>query len=252
MGNYDLDSLAVAAKNDSKVFRKLLEASRCNIEREVKKYARGINNNFADEYMSEAISALYKSVLNFNSDKGNFSAYSSSCMKQAILDFMREKQSTISIGTTKISEINKLNYARKIIRENGLDETKDNLMKYSGINSKKTLETVLLAERSNGTISIDSNIDKDSDTTILDFKSDDFSIEEEVLKNEQIRSLYISISNLSNDEQYLIIYSYGLLGKDKKSNKEMALYLKVSENTIVNRKNAIKDKLRVMMEPLVA
>ena len=110
----------------------------------------------------------------------------------------------------------------------------------------------MLAERSNGTISIDSNIDKDSDTTILDFKSDDFSIEEEVLKNEQIRSLYISISNLSNDEQYLIIYSYGLLGKDKKSNKEMALYLKVSENTIVNRKNAIKDKLRVMMEPLVA
>ena len=165
---------------------------------------------------------------------------------------MREKQSTISIGTTKISEIKKLNNARKIIRENGLEETKDNLMKYSGINSKRTLETVLLAERSNGTISIDSNIDKDSDTTILDFKSDDFSIEEEVLKNEQIRSLYISISNLSNDEQYLIIYSYGLLGKDKKSNKEMALYLKVSENTIINRKNAIKDKLRVMMEPLVA
>ena len=63
MGKYYLDSLVVAAKNDSKVFRKLLEASRCNIEREVKKYARGINNNFADEYMSEAILALYKSVL---------------------------------------------------------------------------------------------------------------------------------------------------------------------------------------------
>ena len=252
MGNYDLDSLAVAAKNDSKVFRRLLEASRCNIEREVKKYARGINNNFADEYMSEAISALYKSVLTFNPDKGNFSAYSSCCMKQAILDFMREKQSTLSIGTTKISEINKLNKARKIISENSLEETIENLMKYSGITSKKTLETVLLAERSNSIISLDSNIDNNSDTTILDIKGDDFSIEEEVLKNEQLKALYISISNLSNNEQYIIIYAYGLFGKNKKSNKEMAIRLNVSENTIINRKNSIKDKLRIMMEPWAA
>ena len=50
MGKYDLDSLAVAAKNDRQVFRKLLEASRWNTDRDVKKYARDINNNSADEY----------------------------------------------------------------------------------------------------------------------------------------------------------------------------------------------------------
>ena len=74
----------------------------------------------------------------------------------------------MSIGSTKLNEIKSLNKARARIKEEGLDDTDDNLMKYSGINSKKTLATVKWAERVNGTLSLDKMLnDKDDSSFFL-------------------------------------------------------------------------------------
>ena len=92
--------------------------------------------------------------------------------------------------------------------------------------------------------------DKD-DSSFLDFAGED-SFEDSVYQEEKISALYKAISNLNREERNIIVYSYGLLGKEKMSNKEMAKILKVSENTIVNRKNAIKAKIKIMMESWAA
>ena len=251
MGKYDLDSLAMDARKDNKAFRALLEASEYIIEREVKRFATGYNSCHYDEYQSEAISSLYNNLFKFNPEKGAFSSYISRCIDQAILDYIREKQDVMSIGSTKLNEIKSLNKARARIKEEGLDDTVDNLMKYSGINSKKTLETVKWAERVNGTLSLDNMLNDNDDSSFLDFAGED-SFEDNVYKEEEIRALYRAISNLSREERNIIVYSYGLFGNEQISNKEMAKILKVSENTIVNRKNAIKAKIRIMMESWAA
>ena len=124
-------------------------------------------------------------------------------------------------------------------------------MKYSGINSKKTLATVKWAERVNGTLSLDNMLNDKDDSSFLDFAGED-SFEDDVYQEEKISALYKAISNLNREERNIIVYSYGLLGKEKMSNKEMAKILKVSENTIVNRKNAIKAKIKIMMESWAA
>ena len=85
----------------------------------------------------------------------------------------------------------------------------------------------------------------------LEFAGED-SFEDDVYQEEKIRALYKAISTLSREERNIIVYSFGLLGKEKMSNKKMAKILKVSENTIVNRKNAIKAKIRIMMESWAA
>ena len=92
--------------------------------------------------------------------------------------------------------------------------------------------------------------DKD-DSSFLDFAGED-SFEDDVYGKEEIRALYRAISNLTRGERNIIVYSFGLFGKDKMSNKKMAKRLKVSENTIVNRKNAIKAKIKIMMEAWAA
>ena len=251
MGKFDLNSLALEARKDSKAFRALLEASEYIIEREVKRFAIGYNSCHYDEYQSEAISSLYNNLFKFNPEKGAFSSYISRCIDQAILDYIREKHDVMSIGSTKLNEIKSLNKARARIKEEGLDDTDDNLMRYSGINSKKTLETVKWAERVNGTLSLDNMLNDNDDSSFLDFAGED-SFEDIVYKEEEFRALYRAISNLSREERNIIVYSYGLLGNEQMSNKEMAKILKVSENTIVNRKNAIKAKIRIMMESWAA
>ncbi|MGN0839750.1 MAG: sigma-70 family RNA polymerase sigma factor [Candidatus Ornithospirochaeta sp.] len=251
MGKFDLNSLALEARKDGKAFRALLEASEYIIEREVKRFATGYNSCHYDEYQSEAISSLYNNLFKFNPEKGAFSSYITRCIDQAILDYIREKQDVMSIGSTKLNEIKSLNKARARIKEEGLDDTDDNLMRYSGINSKKTLETVKWAERVNGTLSLDNMLNDKDDSSFLDFEGED-SFEDNVYKEEEIRALYRAISNLSREERNIIVFSYGLFGNEQMSNKEMAKILKVSENTIVNRKNAIKAKIRIMIESWAA
>lgn len=247
-----LDLLALAARNNCNAFRSLLEASRTIIEREVLRYSRGINEYHKDEYYSEAITALYESLSRFDPDKGSFSSYASRFIDQAILDYMRNKQGVINIGSTKINEIRKLNAARSTIKENGLEESEENLMKYSGISSRKTLATVKWAEKVNGTLFLDESMNDDNGATMLNLFSDGSSFEDDVNNQEEIRALYRSISTLPDNDRYLIAMSYGLYGRNAMSNKELASILHVSENTIVNRKKAIRAKLRILMEEWAA
>ena len=251
MEKRDLNSLAMEARRNGRAFRTLLESSETLIDKAVSRYAKGINAGHRDEYFSEAIQALYKAVEDYEEGKGSFSSYAYSCMGHAILDYMRNNQSLMNIGTTKLNEIRKLNEARAAIKEDGLEENEETLMAYSGIASRKTLETVKWAERVNGTLSLD-NSAKDNGSTFLDLFEDDWSFEDDFYRDEEIRSLYRAVSNLSREEKIIVAKAYGLYGTDMLTNKEMASLLHVSENTIVNKKKAIRAKLKVMMESWAA
>ena len=55
MGKYDLDSLALEARKDSKAFRALLEASEYIIETEVSRYATGYNSCHYERINSKSV-----------------------------------------------------------------------------------------------------------------------------------------------------------------------------------------------------
>ena len=103
MGKYDLDSLALEARKNNKTFRALLEASEYIIKREVSRFATGSNSCHYDEYQSEAITSLYNNLYKFDQEKGAFSSFISRCIDQAIIDYIREKQNVMSIGSTKLN-----------------------------------------------------------------------------------------------------------------------------------------------------
>ena len=248
MGKFDLDSLALDARNDGRAFRTLLNASESLIAREVNKFAVGVNAIHRADYTSQAISSLYDSVSKYDPEKGSFSFFASRCINQAILDYIRNNQGLMNIGSTKLNEIKKLNKARAIIKEKDLEENEENLMKYSGIDSRKTLETVKWAEKVNGTLSLDASVQEDGESSFLDFVNDDYSFEDDVYRKEEVFALYRAISTLNKEEKFIIINSSGLYGKKIITNKAMAKILNVSENTIVNRKNAIKAKLKILLE----
>ena len=60
MNRFELDELAMTAKNDNSKFRLLLENSGSIIGFVVSGFTKGGNEQYKDEYYSEAIYALYR------------------------------------------------------------------------------------------------------------------------------------------------------------------------------------------------
>lgn len=255
MESFDLDKLAMKAKNDVKSFNKLFYALEDTIDAIAKDYAKGCNESHLNDYKSEAYFGLVKCLESYDSKAGAFISYAKYSMKQHILDYMRNKQNVINVGTTKLNEIKKVNKAIAYINKHNLEETEENIMKYSGINSKKTLETVLLAKKMKKYYSLSdfSKDDENNDSYCYDFiSSKENVVEREFFENEEIKMLYSCISSLPLKDKFIAINSFGLYGKEVMSNKEIASKLHVSENTVINRKNSIKAALKEKMQPWVA
>ena len=104
-----------------------------------------------------------------------------------------KKVLVIGSGPIIIGQAAEFDYAGsqacRALKEEGLEDSDENLMKYSGINSRKTLETVKWAERVNGTLSLDDMINDKEDSSFLDFAGED-SFEDDVYQEEKISALY--------------------------------------------------------------
>ena len=63
------------------------------------------NRSYKDDYISEAYIAIYKCLEKYDSTLGAFATYATGAIRQEILYFMRNEQSMIKLGTTKLDEI---------------------------------------------------------------------------------------------------------------------------------------------------
>ncbi|MGN0906011.1 MAG: sigma factor, partial [Bullifex sp.] len=118
----NINSLAMVAKSgDEKAFSVLLTRMEGAIAKVVSKYAVGEGESYRDDYRAEAMFALYKCLSNYDEGKGAFIPYAQYEMNAQILDFIRNRQSTIKIGTSMLDNMRKVKKAIEEIRENGLD-----------------------------------------------------------------------------------------------------------------------------------
>lgn len=250
MDRYELDRLAMMTKKDRSLFPLLLKNSDSIVDRTVSAYAVGCNGSYRDDYRSEAYIALYRCLDTYDSECGAFASYATYAIRQGILDFMRTKQNVISVGSTKLNEIKKVEDAIKKIEAGGLEMNDENLRKISGITSKKTLSTVLWARTVKNCLSLNAPVGDEGEHELMDtLPMDYYRVEDEVFESEELRVLEESIFTLSKDERFLIISSYGLYGHDALTNREIASKMGISENTVVNRKKAIQGRLMELMGP---
>ena len=247
MDRFELDELAMKAKKEKSNFPSLLKNSKAIIDRVVSMYSEGNNRPYKDDYISEAYIALFNCLDKYDSDSGAFASYSSYAVRQRILDFIRNKQSLIKLGTTKLDEIKKLESAIMTIEEQGVDMSRENIKKYSGISSEKTLSTVIWAKKVKDCVSLDAPYFDDQEISLIDLIPMEADTEEEVMENEELSLLKESILSLPEDDRFLIIGAYGLFGNEELSSKEIAKKLNISENSINYRKKAIQNKLRSLM-----
>ena len=249
MDRYELDRLATMTKRDKSFFPLLMKNSRSIVEHTMSRYAQDANMSYKDDYTSEAYFALFRCLDTYDESCGAFASYASYAVRQGILDYMRNSQSMISVGSTKLNEIKKVENAISRIRESGLELNDDNLRKYSGISSEKTLRTVLWARTVKNCLSLNAPAGDDEKRELMDIlPMDCYSVEDEVFESEELRMLEESIFSLSRDDRFLIISSYGLYGHDVLTNREIASRLGISENTVVNRKKSIQAQLHEKME----
>ncbi len=249
MDRYELDRLATMTKRDKSFFPLLMKNSRSIVEHTVSRYAQDANMSYKDDYTSEAYLALFRCLDTYDESCGAFASYASYAVRQGILDYMRNSQSMISVGSTKLNEIKKVEEAISRIRESGLELNNDNLRKFSGISSEKTLRTVLWARTVKDCLSLNAPVGDDREQELIDsVPMDCYSVEDEVFESEELRVLEESIFSLSKDDRFLIISSYGLYGHDVLTNREIASRLSISENTVVNRKKSIQAQLHEKME----
>ena len=249
MDRYELDRLATMTKKDKSFFPLLMKNSRSIVEHMVSRYAQDANMSYKDDYTSEAYFALFRCLDTYDESCGAFASYASYAVRQGILDYMRSSQNMINIGITKLNEIKKVENAISRIRESGLELNNDNLRKFSGISSEKTLRTVLWARTVKDCLSLNVPVGDDGKKEQMDvLPMDCYSVEDEVFESEELRMLEESIFSLSKDDRFLIISSYGLYGHDVLTNREIASRLSISENTVVNRKKSIQAQLHEKME----
>ena len=168
MDRFELDELAMKAKKEKSNFPSLLKNSKAIIDRVVSMYSEGNNRPYKDDYISEAYIALFNCLDKYDSDLGAFASYASYAIRQSIMDFKRNKQSMIKLGTTKLDEIKKLESAIMTIEEQGVDMSRENIKKYSGISSEKTLSTVIWAKKVKDCVSLDAPYFDDQEISLID------------------------------------------------------------------------------------
>ena len=240
-----VNELAVAAKNgDGKAFSVLLKRMEGAINKVVSRYAVGDGASYREEYIQEAICGLYNCLESYDEEKGAFVSYASYAMDVQIKDFIRNRQSQITIGTNMLNNVQKVRRAIEEIREDGLEESIENISLYSGIESHKTVKSALMAMRVEKCGSLDENVKNGEETTFAQLVSSEERLEEAFLEREEERALYRIVASLPERDRFIALHSYGIFGRREMSNLEIAERLGCTPNTVVNRKKAITARIR--------
>lgn len=96
-------------------------------------------------------------------------------------------------------------------------------------------------------ISFDNQLNEtlDYEDVLLDTET---NVEEEIIKKEELELLRENIKKLNKVERYIIIHSYGLFGKDRLTQRQIADKLGYTQCHISRLHKKILMKLRKMME----
>ena len=245
MEEMDINQLAVIAKNgDMRAFEELINRMEGAVNAIVGNYAVGKCAAYREDYRQECYCGLWECLEKYDEGKGAFVSYAIFAMRAKVLDYIRNRQNLVTIGTNMLSNVKKVRAAVEAIREEGLEESVENISLFSGIESYKTVETALWAMKVENSESLDREVKEEEGATFVDFIEGDEEMEEAFLEREEERALLCAIASLPEKDRYIALHSFGIFGAEEMSNIEIAQRLGCTPNTVANRKKAITARIR--------
>lgn len=248
----ELDLLKLYKQTNDKEIRNFICVMNQNLVISfVKTYST--NNNFED-IKQVGIIGLIKGIENFDCDSfSKLSTYACYWIKKEIIDYLYNLNDTIRkpkyIGEDKL-KLNK--FIDDFYKNNGYYPSEEEITKKTLFNEKKikNLQNNKLQNNIN-IVSLDEQLPidfyKNSTDTLYSVIADNCETTDISVENEEIKQIIMQlISNLTPNQQYVILHRYGFLGS--KSLPEIARELNVSKQAVEqNEKRALKKLKRTIL-----
>ncbi len=191
----------------------------------------GYNSKNTEDYVQEGRIGLYYAIKNFDINKGNnFKIYSLFWIKQAISRAYEKYTNKITIPVRKNQMLRKI-------------RSQDNNTELS-----KEEQKLLSYDYSYLSIEREYCYNSDNDSYFDRVKDDDIGIDEKVIQEEMIETMYKLIEDLPEREQKIVNYRFGLNGCPRLTLREIGDIYRLTSESIRKIEKKVLEKLRIRFE----
>jgi len=205
-----------------------------------------------EDLITEGNMGLIEAARRFDPTRGfKFISYAVWYIRKNIMDHINKHSNTIRIPPNKLSQLTKLRKEMEILEQiNSRPTTINDMLDYEGSEFNINELNLLMNINSTNTISLDSPVGRDEDSSLMVDTIEDENIDRAdhlVNKNDLVNVFNLLMSKLSNKEKVIITYTYGLNGVEPLTLEEIGQKLGMSREGVRQVREKSIRVLRVKM-----